>query len=202
MKRLKIIFIIVISLSAWPVRALPPREEMFVQRFTDLGVGEQLRWEVGTLFCSEGFIGSSLSDIPAEIKFALFTPEVLAAISGKFVITLEDYTSLSHFFNLECFTRSEETYSINQVAYVIVNIVSTSNIECLFNWAQTSYPSLFSPLVSGLQFFSPYNYRYYKDTNAYVGVSSANNHVYYLGPDGVLLDVGDLFPWLTTAGCQ
>jgi triacylglycerol lipase len=76
-----------------------------------------------------------------------------------------------------------------------------NNTECLFNWAQTFYPSLFSPPTSGVQFFSPYTYRYYPNTNAYVGVSSADNHVYYLDPNGDLQDVGDLSTWLATSGC-
>jgi triacylglycerol lipase len=77
-----------------------------------------------------------------------------------------------------------------------------SNSECLFNWAQTFYPGLFSPLVSGVQFSSPYTYRYYGNTNSYVGVSSIDNHVYYLGPDDVSpQDVGDLAAWLTQSGC-
>jgi len=48
----------------------------------------------------------------------------------------------------------------------------------------------------------PYTYRYYKNTNSYVGVSSVDNHVYYLGPNGVLQDVGQLSQWLSTAGCK
>ena len=67
------------------------------------------------------------------------------------------------------------------------------NIECLLNWAQTFYPNLFSPLVSGVQFSLPYTYRYYPDTNAYVGVSSADNHVYYQGPEDISpKDIGEL----------
>jgi hypothetical protein len=83
--------------------------------------------------------------------------------------------------------------------------VMTANpgpIECLLNWAEASYPSLLSPSGAPSQFLSPYTYRYYQDTHSYAGVSYANNHVYYLGPDGVLLDVGDLTAWLGTAKCQ
>ena len=82
--------------------------------------------------------------------------------------------------------------------------IPPANIDCLFNWAQTFYPNLFSPQVSDVQFSSPYYYRYYPNTNSYVGVSFDNNHVYYLGP-GVTLqnaqDMGDLSVWLTESGC-
>lgn len=76
------------------------------------------------------------------------------------------------------------------------------NIDCLFNWAQTFHHDLFSPLGSGSQYSSPYTYRYYPFTNSYVGVSSADNHVYYLGPNDVSpQDVGELSVWLAESGC-
>ncbi len=76
------------------------------------------------------------------------------------------------------------------------------DIMCMMNWAQTFYPNLFSPPVSGVQFSSPYTYRYYPGTNAYVGVSSADNHVYYRGPDDASpRDMGDLSALLKEAGC-
>ncbi|MGR8998474.1 MAG: alkaline phosphatase family protein [Gammaproteobacteria bacterium] len=77
-----------------------------------------------------------------------------------------------------------------------------NSIECFFNWAENAYSNLFLPAGAFSQFQSPYTYRYYRNTNSYVGVSLINNHVYYLRPDGVLEDVGDLSGWLTTALCQ
>jgi hypothetical protein len=79
-----------------------------------------------------------------------------------------------------------------------------NSIECLLNWAEAAYSNLLSPAGAITQFQSPYTYRYYRNTNSYVGVSSINNHVYYLGPGGVEPgeDVGDLSGWLTTASCQ
>ncbi len=119
MKYLKLILLTLISLSAVPSLALPPVESMPVQRFTDLG--GTIRWEVGTLFFHEGFISTNLNEYPAEVQFALFTPEVLAAISEKFVTPLSSYTRLSK-SQLKNFTRSIETYSIKNVAYVIVSL--------------------------------------------------------------------------------
>jgi hypothetical protein len=46
------------------------------------------------------------------------------------------------------------------------------------------------------------SYRYYSATNAYLGVSSADNHVYYQAVDGRLQDEGLLSVWLPLAGCQ
>ena len=76
-----------------------------------------------------------------------------------------------------------------------------ASTDCLLNWAERNYSQLFSPAGAVSQTSSPYYYRYYPDTNSYVGVSSADNHVYYLGPDGILQDEGSLSSWLDTSGC-
>ncbi|MDD5460258.1 MAG: serine protease [Methylococcales bacterium] len=106
----------------------------------------------------------------------------------------------------------EENYQLNfysnfnsYYSYIkpwLNNTVALRSIECLLNWAEGAYSNLFSPSGAISQFQSPYTYRYYGNTNAYAGVSLTNSHVYYLGPDGVLEDVGDLSGWLTAALCQ
>ncbi len=69
----------------------------------------------------------------------------------------------------------------------IVRADQATQTECLFNWAETNYPALFAPAGSSTAVFTPYAYRHYTATNAYLGVSSVDNHVYYEGPDGNLL---------------
>ncbi len=79
----------------------------------------------------------------------------------------------------------------------------TSYSDCLFDWAEKNYPDLFSP-ASGKessQSFSPYYFRHYADQNAYLGISSKDNHIYYLPPNGVLQDVGYAYSLLEQAGC-
>jgi hypothetical protein len=80
---------------------------------------------------------------------------------------------------------------------------SPGNADCLFNWAEGAYPELFAPAAASVT-FAPYYYRHYSQTNAYLGTSSVDNHVYYLGPisNDALQDVGALSTWLATAGCQ
>jgi len=75
--------------------------------------------------------------------------------------------------------------------------------DCLFNWAERDYPSLFAPAAIS-NTVAPYYYRYYSQTNAYLGVSAADNHLYYLGPASSysLVDAGPLSGWLAAAGCQ
>ena len=96
--------------------------------------------------------------------------------------------------------------TINQATHVIANFIldqtSQSNIECLFGWAEQNYPGLFAPAAATTAVSTVYTYRHYSATNAYLGVSTADNHVYYLGPDGNLQDEGPLSYWLPKADCQ
>ena len=73
--------------------------------------------------------------------------------------------------------------------------------ECLFNWAEGSYPGLFGLVGQFTQVSSVFDYRYYPGTQSYVGVSSTDNHVYYQGPDGNRIDEGPWTSWLATANC-
>jgi len=79
-----------------------------------------------------------------------------------------------------------------------------SQSDCLFNWAESNYPSFFAPAGAISNTLAPYYYRFYLQTNAYLATSSADSHVYYLGPlsNYSILDVGALSGWLSTAGCQ
>jgi len=76
--------------------------------------------------------------------------------------------------------------------------------DCLFNWAERTYPALFAPAAAASITLAPWYYRHYSQTDAYLGTSSADNHVYYRGPNSshATLDVGTLATWLATAGCQ
>ena len=76
--------------------------------------------------------------------------------------------------------------------------------DCLFDWAEGRYADLFAPGGAASGTSAPYYYRYYPNTQAYVGTSTADAHVYYLGPasDHAILDVGTLVDWLVTAGCR
>jgi len=93
-------------------------------------------------------------------------------------------------------------YGNQRVRKIGLVTASPAQVECLLNWAESSYPDLFSPAGSMSQIQSPYVYRYYASTNSYVGVSFADSHAYYLGSDGVLQDAGDWLVWLALAKCQ
>jgi len=75
-------------------------------------------------------------------------------------------------------------------------------LNCLFNWGEKQFPNLLSPHSNGTLESYPYTYRYYINTDSYLGYSSLNDHLYYLGRDGKLLDIGHIRDWLKKAGCN
>ena len=77
-----------------------------------------------------------------------------------------------------------------------------AKVDCLLNWAEKTYPGLLSPAGSASQLSAPYLYRHYPATRAYLGFSSADNHLYYQGPDGKLQDQGNAIPLLSASSCQ
>ena len=94
-----------------------------------------------------------------------------------------------------------------QVVNVILSVTAFASIsqpDCFFNWAERTYPTFFAPAGVISNTLTPYYFRYYPQSNAYLGTSSADNHVYYFGPlsNSSLLDLGALSGWLATAGCQ
>ncbi len=84
--------------------------------------------------------------------------------------------------------------------------------DCLFDWAENNYPELFAPVQGsvGSANLPPYYFRHYNTTNAYLGIAATvdasggheHNHVYYLGPDGNIQDVGHAYDWLKLAECS
>ncbi len=75
--------------------------------------------------------------------------------------------------------------------------------DCLFDWAENNYAGLFSPVqgAANSQTLLPYYFRYYSATNAYLGISSKDNHIYYLPENGELMTVGHAYDWLEQADC-
>jgi len=82
--------------------------------------------------------------------------------------------------------------------------IYTEAHDCLFSWAERTYPQFFSPAGAASVTYAPYYYRYYSGTGNYLATSSADNHVWVLGPisEDSLLDVGLITNLLTRAGCS
>jgi len=79
--------------------------------------------------------------------------------------------------------------------------VSNSSSDCLFNWAESTYPSLFAPSGIKSQAFGPYYLRSYTQTNSSLSVSA--EHLYYVGPLSAnsSLDLGPALGWYASSGC-
>lgn len=79
---------------------------------------------------------------------------------------------------------------------------SASTIECVFNALEKSYPALLSP-ANASKTSAPYTFRTYNG-NAAIGVSSADNHLYYIGAasQNKLADLGLLSNFKGVTGCQ
>jgi hypothetical protein len=80
----------------------------------------------------------------------------------------------------------------------------TTRADCVFNWGEKGYPELFSPAGAASKVLGPYYYRYYSATNSYLGISSSDEHLLYLGAmsRNALLDLGLLSNWLSQTGCR
>jgi hypothetical protein len=76
--------------------------------------------------------------------------------------------------------------------------------DCLFNWAERTYPALFAPPTPTSLTLGPYYLRYYAQTNSHLGTSASDGNVYYLGPgpNDTVQNVGPLSFWLPHSGCQ
>lgn len=77
--------------------------------------------------------------------------------------------------------------------------------SCLFAWAERSYADYLAPRDGGGTLtLAPYTYRYYAQTDAYLGISGADSHLYYLGvlTGYQLLDLGAVAGWYRSAGCE
>lgn len=84
------------------------------------------------------------------------------------------------------------------------NGVGINQSDCIFNWAERTYPEFFVPAGTASANYAPYYYRYYSGTANYLATSSTDSHLLLLGPvsGNSLLDIGLITSLLTTAGCS
>jgi hypothetical protein len=81
-------------------------------------------------------------------------------------------------------------------------VTNLSQVDCLLTWAERTYPGVFAPRSPPSQTLYTFYYRYYAQTNAYLGISAADMHVYVLdGNSGIITDAGALQNWLVAANC-
>lgn len=73
--------------------------------------------------------------------------------------------------------------------------------NCVFDWAETTYASVFAPAGATTQTWQEFVYRAYPGTQYYLGVSTKDEHVYTMLNGASLRDEGALSVWATKAGC-
>ena len=78
-----------------------------------------------------------------------------------------------------------------------------TSADCVFDWGEANYPSLLPPPRPRSQTVAPYYFRHYPATNTYVGISSEDQHLYFLdaSTSAGLLDLGPASVWIAAAGC-
>lgn len=75
--------------------------------------------------------------------------------------------------------------------------------SCLLAWAEQTYADILAPPDGQTLTAPPFRYRHYAATQAYVGISTDDWHLYYLGPlsSNMPMDLGPVDDWLTRSGC-
>ena len=81
---------------------------------------------------------------------------------------------------------------------------TTTSADCVFNWGEHHYANLLTPAPARAQTLAPYYYRHYPDTNSYVGISSQDDKLRYMGSasNNQMMDLGSMATWKQTARCQ
>lgn len=93
-------------------------------------------------------------------------------------------------------TVAAQTYTITQAG--------TGPSDCIFDWAEVTYPQFFSPAGAASAAAPPYYYRYYSSTANYLATSSADNHIWAIGraTENRLVDIGLVTDFSAMAGCS
>ena len=114
------------------------------------------------------------------------------------------YDASNGFIGLQTLSSTPAQYASSTPGMSVQGV-----FQCLFDWVETNFVSASASASDTItQYAAPYTYRYYQNSNVYIGVSSGTtasnaNNVYKQGvSDGSPQVDGPLSGWLTAAGCQ
>lgn len=94
-------------------------------------------------------------------------------------------------FLLPCVAKAQYPANMNRV--------EAARADCVFDWAERTYPhALTPPAMSQVQ--EPYYYRSYPTWWAYIGISTADGNGYLLDVTG-MQNLGPRDGWLVSSGC-
>ena len=82
------------------------------------------------------------------------------------------------------------------------NALSNTEADCLFAWAEDQYASTFVPRRPASLTLAPYYYRRYESSKVYLGVSSVDDHAWFVDAAGSFTDLGLAATWSAKAGCR
>ncbi|MEI8158282.1 MAG: S8 family peptidase [Burkholderiales bacterium] len=102
---------------------------------------------------------------------------------------------------LECYCTSNTCGAgMLDAGRAVSSVMGIISNDCLLNWAEATYPGMFSSTSTSL-FYAPYIYRFYPATGQYLGVSSEDNRIYYLAAN-VMHDEGPAANYYVATGCK
>ncbi|MBS4095554.1 MAG: hypothetical protein KGZ83_01780 [Sulfuricella sp.] len=171
------------------------------------GAAASFRWPSGIAVDSSGTV--YLADTDNHVIRQITSAGVVTTVGGTARLngSTDGVGSAARFFNPKDVTvdSSGNLYVADRSNHTIrkgsngASGSTNAGADCLFNWAESKYPTALFPAAAS-QTVSPYYFRYYAGPQAYLGVSSSDGHVYYYAA-GKLSDIGALSGWSATAGC-
>lgn len=125
-----------------------------------------------------------VSETPKSAESCQFA----APAQGTYYVLLKGYTAYAGVTLLASYTGGPSS--------------AQAAADCLFDWAERSYPDWFAPAGTASQTLAGYYLRHYAATDAYLGL--LDGRIYYLGPltDHGLADLGTLDYWRGAARCD
>lgn len=85
---------------------------------------------------------------------------------------------------------------------VKVSATPLSTADCLLNWKENEDPARYPHAGLISKTTGAYYYRYYAENDNYLGISTTDNHLWTMGPDKNLIDLGETAGLMSQAGCQ
>ena len=139
-----------------------------------------INWTADTTLPSGAWVGIYA---PGSEDRSYVTYKQVAGTSGSATFTgLANGSYESRLFGDSGFDRKLATssFSVSASTGQGTSTGTTAKSDCLLNWAEASYPTLFAPKGFQSISYGPYYLRYYSATNAYLAITSSS--LVYLGP--------------------
>lgn len=166
------------------------------------GTAKTYTWDGASALSTGGWRLPTQAELRSLVDYTLANPSINNTIfptSPSYFWSASAYADYSgDAWNVFFHDGSSGVYHKTDSFYV--RLVRGEQSDCLFNWAEKTYPQYFSPAGGKSQTLGEYYYRQYAG-NIYLATSSQDNHGYYYA-GGQLGDLGLVAQWYAQAGCQ